>query len=184
MLVARNSLTCPPRQALATAFGIAFGSLVHATLCTLGLTVLLAKSVALFTFVKMVGASYLIFLGLKALFSGVVMVSEPSPAHVGRNISVCSAFLEGLLCNLLNPKLAIFLLSLFTQFLSTEAPINQRIGVAVVFVGENFVYWPLLVLLLQADRMRQLLHRGQVHVERVCGGLLIALGLKVAFSRE
>ncbi len=180
ILVARNAVSYPRRQALATALGIVAGCFVHATYCILGLAIIIAKSVLLFSVIKYIGATYLVYIGLKGLFSRcgeLEKVVEPR-----KSLTVRTAFIEGLLCNVLNPKLALFLLSLFTQFLSPSANIVEKIVVALVFVTESALYWPALVCLLQSTAVRDLLARVRSGVDKVCGVLLIYLGVRVAVS--
>jgi RhtB (resistance to homoserine/threonine) family protein len=185
VLITRNSIIYPRPQAFATAFGIVTGACIHATYCTLGLVVVLTKSIVLFSIVKYAGACYLMYLGLKGL------TSKPKQngldVHVDKNqssITVRAAFLQGFLCNILNPKLAIFLVSLFTQFISLDATLGEKSAVAGVFVLESFLYWPFLVFILHLRTVRAAFSRLQVYLDRGCGAVLFALGVRVAVSRE
>jgi RhtB (resistance to homoserine/threonine) family protein len=183
VIVVRNALAYPKRQAVATALGIVSGCCVHATYCTLGLALVITQSVLLFSVIKYTGACYLVYLGVKCLLSK----ADPRPLlrrvkH--ETVSVRTAYFEGLWCNLLNPKLAVFLLSLFTQFISVDAGIAQKATVAGVFVGESVVYWPLLALALQGHTVRRAFAKVQLAFDRTCGALLIYLGCRVAFSRD
>ena len=183
LLVTRNSILYPRRQALATAFGIVAGCTMHATYCALGLAFIITQSIVLFSLIRYAGACYLVYLGIKCLTSKgeAVAVTVDRSAHA--DVPVRKAFLEGFLCNALNPKLAVFLLSLFTQFISVDATLLQKVLVAAVFFGEAAIYWPALVFMLQLGPVRAVFSRVQAGVDRVCGVLLIALGVKVAFQR-
>lgn len=183
ILVTKNALLYPKRQALATAFGIVTGCVFHATYCILGLALLITQSVVLYTTLKYAGACYLIYLGLKGLKSGhsAKISQESSPV---KKVSIAKAYSEGVLCNALNPKLAVFLLSLFTQFVSISASIGDKALVAGVFVAESFFYWPLLVLFLQSNNIRKLFTRFQAVFTRIFGGLLVYVGIRVMLSAD
>ncbi|KTD74403.1 LysE family translocator [Legionella tucsonensis] len=183
ILVTKNALLYPRRQALATALGIVTGCLFHATYCILGLALIITQSIVLYTIIKYVGACYLIYLGLKGLKSKQSMKISRDFSLV-KNITVSKAYIEGVLCNALNPKLAVFLLSLFTQFVSTHASLGDKTLVAGVFISESALYWPLLVLFLQSNNVRKVFARFQVALSRVFGGLLVYLGIRVMLSTD
>lgn len=184
VLVTRNALLYPRSQALATAVGIVCGCLLHATYCILGLAVIIAQSVILFSAIKYVGAGYLIYLGVKSLFASTTPDSTTQVLRLNTMPSVREAFFQGFLCNILNPKLAMFLLSLFTQFIDVGASTADKVRVASIFIGESVVYWPLLVLLLQSPAIRGLFASMKVVLDKVCGALLVYLGLRVALGEE
>ena len=106
------------RAALITAFGINAGVLVHTVVGALGLSALLAASSEAFLAVKWAGALYLVWLGLNALFSK----AQPFGAlgGAGRE-SAWTSFRSGLIANVLNPKVALFVLAFFPQFITDEA---------------------------------------------------------------
>ncbi|CAM2741787.1 LysE type translocator [Legionella steigerwaltii] len=183
ILVTKNALIYPRRQALATAFGIVTGCLFHATYCILGLAFVITQSIVLYTTIKYAGACYLIYIGLKGLKS---KQSEKINQELSllKNITVSRAYIEGVLCNALNPKLAVFLLSLFTQFVSINASIGDKAVVAGVFVVESSLYWPLLVLFLQSNNIRKAFSNFQTALTRVFGGLLVYVGIRVMLSTD
>jgi len=159
--------------------------MAHASYCILGLALVITQSVLLFSLIKYAGAGYLVYLGVKGLFtkSGPAKTLNFERSAL-RQISLKAAFLEGFLCNILNPKLAVFLLSMFTQFIAPDATTSEKGMLASIFVGESALYWPLVVMLLQSKIMRDLFSRAQRVIDRTCGAMLIGLGLKVALSRE
>ena len=183
VLVTKNSLIYPRSQALATAFGIVTGCTVHSTYCVLGLALVITKSVVLFSTIKYAGAFYLMYLGVRGVCSKMEntpdLESKTAPA-----VSIRTAYVEGLLCNLLNPKLAVFLLSLFTQFVPVEASFFDKAGVGVVFLLESVFYWPLLVVSLQRDFVMKFFVKARTSLDRVFGGMLLLLGLRVAFTKS
>lgn len=183
LLVSKNAFLYPRRQALATAFGIVTGGLFHATYCILGLALIITQSIVLYTTIKYAGACYLIYLGLKGLKSKQSATTHQNFSSM-KNITVSRAYIEGVLCNALNPKLAVFLLSLFTQFVSMNASIGDKALVSGIFVAESALYWPLLVLFLQSDNVRKVFTNFQAALGRVFGGLLVYVGIRVMLSTD
>jgi len=183
IVITRNALSCSLREALATSFGVVCGCLLHATYCIAGLALIISQSIVLFSAVKLAGAAYLIVLGYRGLRSASPS-AELGKSACPRDLGAFRAFMEGFLCNALNPKCAVFLLSLFTQFITVDASLAARGTVAAVFVIESLIYWPLLVLLLQGGNMRRFFSRWQQSIDRICGALLITLGIRVALSRS
>ena len=103
---------------IAASFGIAGGSLVHTALAAFGMSAILAHSEAAFVAVKAVGAAYLLYLAWKALTSGAARAKAPAtlpPAPLWR------LFAEGMLTNILNPKVALFILAFLPQFVDPAA---------------------------------------------------------------
>ncbi|MCB0320066.1 MAG: LysE family transporter, partial [Bdellovibrionales bacterium] len=100
------------------------------------------------------------------------------------SISCSAAFYQGFLCNVLNPKLAVFLLSLFTQFVQVEASLLEKGIVAGIFVGESLLWWPILVLILQIPTIQSLFVSFRHILDRISGALLIVLGARVVLRSE
>jgi threonine/homoserine/homoserine lactone efflux protein len=120
-LVTKNALLHGRRPALATAVGINLGILFWTAAAALGLAALIAASQTAFTAIKLAGAAYLIFLGLQALRASRADQRANLPASVGAPISGRVALRQGLVSNLLNPKIAIFFTSLLPQSLAPTA---------------------------------------------------------------
>jgi threonine/homoserine/homoserine lactone efflux protein len=116
---------------LASIGGVALGNFANASMASLGLAAIFAASSAAFLVVKFAGAAYLMFLGLRALFSN----STP-PAAAGRApISQFNAFRDGFMVALLNPKTALFFAAFLPQFISPRAsPLGQSLLFGAVFV--------------------------------------------------
>ncbi len=183
ILITRNALTQKRGAALATAFGVIAGCLVHATYCLLGLAFIITQSILVYSTLKYLGAGYLIYIGIKGLLSKKPKVDQLQFKSAAP-LSWRAAFMQGFLCNVLNPKLAVFLLSLFTQFIKPDAPFGQKAILTSIFVLESAIYWPLLVLAFQLPLIRQRLQMLQHHIDKICGVILIGLGAKVALSRN
>jgi threonine/homoserine/homoserine lactone efflux protein len=178
-----NSLGGGRRAGIAAALGIAAGTVVHTTAAALGLSAILATSATAFTVVKLLGAAYLIFIGLRALTSRSFLPADPTVERAG---SAYAAFQRGIVTNLLNPKVALFFLAFLPQFID---PGSERKVEAFLLLGGTFITTGLawcLVLAVAAAEFRGLLIRrpgvGSV-LSRVAGATFVALGLRLALHR-
>ncbi|MEU9981888.1 LysE family translocator [Streptomyces sp. NPDC050856] len=173
---------------LAAAAGAQCGLCVHMLAAAAGLSALATTSAAAFTAVKLAGALYLVYLGVRALRDARRTVAA-RPGRPGRDRTgpdhrgVRSHFAEGLLTNVLNPKAALFFLSVLPQFVDRDAPLpGQILLLGLLDVAVGAVYWAALVAL--AGAVGQALDRPAVRRrwERVTGWLFIAIGCGVATS--
>jgi threonine/homoserine/homoserine lactone efflux protein len=116
------------RAGQAANLGIAVGGMVHVALAALGLAALLKTHPAAFEAVRWAGVGYLLWLAWKAMQAGPVVPSQVSPAPVGR------VFREAVVVNLLNPKVALFILAFLPQFVDpTRAVVPQFLMLGLVF---------------------------------------------------
>jgi threonine/homoserine/homoserine lactone efflux protein len=181
-LILRHGLARGRRGALETATGVSAGLLVWAVAAALGLAAILAASAPAFTVLKLAGAAYLVWLGLRALheaWRGSVELDEPR----GRRSS--SPFRQGLTTNLLNPKVALVFTTLIPQFVGrNEAALPEMLLFAGIFVGMGFVWLAAYALLV--GRLAEVLGRPRPRriVNAVSGTVLTALGARLAFERR
>lgn len=180
-LVMKITLERGRRAALLATLGICSGTLVHAIASALGLSVILATSAEAFTAVKLVGAAYLAYLGVQALRSS--FRDETFETVTPRRAT--TPYLQGLLSNVLNPKVAVFYLTFLPQFMAPGDNVLLR-SVAFAFAHSVMgIAWLSAVAYLLA-RIGGVLGRGGVRrwLERVTGGVLIALGARLALERR
>jgi RhtB (resistance to homoserine/threonine) family protein len=183
MLVLRSALVRGRRAGLLTVLGICAGLFIHATLSALGLSVVLVRSARAFEIVKLAGAAYLVFLGLQSVRSAARAgsVAERLPEVVGAR----RAFVEGLLNNVLNPKVAIFYLAFLPQFIGPSDPVLAKsILLAAIHFTEGVIWLSLLTVFVA--RLRGVLANPRVHraLESVTGLVLIGFGVKLATARR
>jgi threonine/homoserine/homoserine lactone efflux protein len=180
-LVAKITLERGRRAALLATIGICSGLLVHATASALGLSVILATSAEAFTLLKLAGAAYLVYLGVQALRSSF---RQEMAAPVTRRRRA-SPFLQGLLSNVLNPKVAVFYLTFMPQFISPGDNVLIRSLAFAVAHGVMGALW-LTAYAYVLSRIGAFLARSGLRswLERVTGGVLIALGLRLALERR
>ncbi|WP_346826972.1 LysE family translocator [Serratia inhibens] len=180
-LVIKNATRYPRPAAMMTAFGVTCGVATHMSYCVAGLAVVITTTPWLFNVLKYAGAVYLIWVGIQALLSrggGKLNVSNLPQQQV----SLASAFVQGYLCNLLNPKATLFFLAVFTQVLQIDSGLGEKLWYAGIILGLSALWWPVLVLLFQSMPVRRGLEKTQKVVDKLLGGMLIALGIKVALS--
>lgn len=169
---------------VASAFGICVGSVFHTCAAALGLSAFLATSAWAFSAVKLGGAAYLVFLGLRALLQRGHDLSVP--ANFKQNAPV-AAFRQGILTNILNPKVALFFLAFLPQFIDATAASKMA---AFLILGFTFVttgtIWCLVLAWFAAAFSERL--RGNATVaailNRAIGSLFVFLGLRLAFAGQ
>jgi RhtB (resistance to homoserine/threonine) family protein len=178
-LVTRNALMYGRRAALMTALGINVGILFWVTAAALGLAAVVATSAEAFAVIKLAGAVYLIYLGVQALRS-----SHQHGGELGALPSAGHAFRQGLVSNLLNPKIAVFFTSLLPQFVGTAGSAAELLVLGLLFNAMG-VCW-LLVYATVAARGRNVLGRPRVKraLDRLTGIVLITLGTRLALERR
>ena len=167
------------RIALLSALGVCTGLFFQVFAAAFGLSALLGASAAAFVAIKYAGAVYLVFLGVKTLLS---KGGQPL-AETRRPAGPLSVFGQGVLSNVLNPKVALFFLSFLPQFVdhTRTSPAAQMLLLGAVFAAMGVV-WLLAVALLSAGIGRRLRTSPGVvkALNRLSGGILIGLGLHLA----
>lgn len=184
-LVTRAALAGGRPAGLAATLGVSGGLLGHAALSALGLSALLAHSAAAYDAVRLLGAAYLLFLGVRALLDARKEGHPSEPDHQPRaRLSPFAAFSQGLLTNLLNPKVALFYLTFLPGFIRPEDDVLAR---SLLLASTHFAWGVLWLgtLVLVMGRFRAALARPAVRafLTRLTGGVLIAFGVRVALAR-
>ena len=142
-MVSRNSLLRSRRAGVLTALGIGLGVWVHVAYTLLGVGVLLAHSMVWFNAVKLVGAAYLIWLGVKMLRAKPV-AEDAAELQAEVAVSDGAALRTGFLTNALNPKTTVFVVSLFMQVVEPQTPLATQIAYGA-FISSAHVLWFALV---------------------------------------
>ena len=175
------------RSGLAAVMGINAGCLVHTFAAAIGLTAILTTSAEAFFVVKLVGAAYLVYVGISLLLQkqpdgAALDISSTLPSKTTRQ-----AFWQGFLTNVLNPKVALFFLAFLPQFISADSTTKP---VALVVLGIIFIFNSLFVtisfaaLVAQARDLFQNSSRIASWLNRCCGVLFIAIGVKLALTEK
>lgn len=166
--------------------GIISGILVHTLLAALGLSVLLANSPTAFMIVKYIGASYLCYLGLKMLITkqdGLIAYNLPVNDHTRASVlDYGQIYKQGVLTNTFNPKVALFFLAFFPQFIN---PSYAHSTLSFLLLGLTFALtgfiWCLCLALLASKFSAKLRKNPTIEVmlNRISGVVFIGLGIKL-----
>lgn len=175
LLVVRTALLSGRRVAVAVVFGSTIGCLIWATAGLVGLTALLTTSELAYDVVRILGAAYLVYLGVSALW-GKPRSREEGPVAQ----TAGSALRMGLLTNLLNPKPGVFYVSLLPQFLPHDGQWAWGALLVGIHLAIGLIWLPMVAW--TADRARRVLLRERVRtwLDRVTASVLIGLGVKLA----
>jgi len=172
-----------------SALGISAGCVVHTLACAFGLTALLAASATAFTIVKFAGAIYLIYLGVRLLFvkqSPEEGKAEEAPVRSAPK-SLRQLFTQGFVTNVLNPKVVLFFVSFFPQFVAADSPnkVVTFLALGSVFVLMSTV-WNTFVAWIAGSVTQRFSGRPAVKkwLDRVVGSAFVSLGLKLATSHR
>ncbi|MBX2834209.1 MAG: LysE family translocator [Micavibrio sp.] len=182
----RNSMSFGRKGGVMTALGLGLGVGFHTVLVLGGLALVLSQSVILFQAIKYIGAAYLVYVGFKALRAKAPNVSDIPKAKDEldyRHISAFKAIWMGLLTNALNPKAVIFFTAVFTQFISPDAPLGIMVLYAATVMIVEAGWFSLLAVLLTHEKVNRKVRAAGHWIERVCGGLMVGLGVKLALSK-
>ncbi|AIO49893.1 MULTISPECIES: LysE family translocator [Burkholderia] len=173
---------------LMSAFGISAGCCVHALACAFGLTALLAASATAFTVIKLVGAAYLIYLGVRMIIAK--QAAAPSGAAAAQAAAakpLRQLFMQGFWTNVLNPKVVLFFVSFFPQFVSADSPHKAWafLTLGAVFVAMSTV-WTSLVAWVAGSVTQRFSGKPGVKkwLDRTVGSAFVGLGLRLATSQR
>ena len=174
------------RAGTVASLGIGSGILVHICAGALGLSALLAASATAFSAVKLIGAAYLVYVGISLIRSKISTQSAPVVA-VKRAASTRGIFFQGFLTNVLNPKVALFFLAFLPQFVSSDAPSKP---LAFLFLGLIFdlngTVWNLIIAWSTA-RLTRRLGVGELfktRFKRCVGSLFVFVGFRLALAHD
>ncbi|MDT6981981.1 LysE family transporter [Streptomyces lusitanus] len=178
-MVVRNSYLYGRRTGLLGAAGVAAGVLVHVTYTMLGVGLLIASSAFLFTVVKLTGAAYLVYIGVRT-FRTRAEVTVDLEHRAG--LTPLAALRTGFLTNVLNPKTTLFVVSTFAQVVGPGTPLLRQAGYGLFMSGAHLLWFAAVALFFSHDRMRALMLRGQRVLNKVIGTALAGLGVSLALA--
>lgn len=184
-LVAKNALARGRRAAWLTTLGIAAGCAVHAAASAAGISAILARSAAAFELVKLAGAAYLVYIGMRSLLNAWRGGDPALSSQAARRELPLRSFLEGLVTNLLNPKVALFYLTFLPQFIRPGGgALRKSLALAAIHILMGLVWLTLYGWFI--SRMSRALARSSVRrkLEAITGALLVGLGARLAFERR
>ena len=185
MIVLKNVMRGGRKSGIVASVGVLCGLLIHMFFAAMGISIILMQSAEAFYVVKMLGAGYLIWLGLQSIYQsakgkGLVLKSEH---NVKNDYNFKRSFTEGFVSNILNPKVAVFYLAFFPQFINEGDSVAVKSFVLASIHYIESIIW-LLILSYSFDYIRRQFTKGSVikWINRVAGGALVALGITLIFE--
>ncbi|MFJ3926545.1 LysE family translocator [Streptomyces sp. NPDC090022] len=179
-MVVRNSYLYGRTTGLFAAAGVAAGVLVHVSYTMLGVGLLIASSTTLFTVIKLGGAAYLVWIGIRTFRARaeltVDLESKPQLTPLG-------ALRSGFLTNVLNPKTTLFVVSTFTQVVNPGTPVWQQAGYGLFMSVAHLAWFGAVALFFSGTRLRDRMLKAQKALNRVIGSVLVGLGVSLGFAR-
>jgi threonine/homoserine/homoserine lactone efflux protein len=181
-LITRSALIVGPAAARRTMLGGACGLSVHATAAALGISALLATSVAAFTTLKLAGIGYLVFLALRMLKTPEL---AGDPSHPRERTGPRRPFAQGFLSNALNPKVALFFLTFLPQFLpSHHAALPRALAFSSIFAVIYLAWFSALIRLVEGLGRALRTPRIQRRLERLTACVLLAFAVRLGTSAK
>lgn len=183
-LVSRQALLQGRRAGLWVSLGIALGLGIHIAYSAAGLATLIAHSTMWMSAIKLIGGSYLLYLGyqgIRAKAQSGVIANEPA---VIMDVAAHRLVGKGFLCNALNPKAPIYFLSLFTIVLSPNLPASTLVIYGVWIMLLQLFWFSLITLFFSQPTIRRRFLAISHWIDRVFGVAMVGLGLKVLLSKN
>jgi threonine/homoserine/homoserine lactone efflux protein len=183
ILVLKSAMLRGRGSALLTALRVLTADLIWATASVVGLTALLVSSQTALTVVRVAGAAYLFYLGVRLLRTREFNVSVEAEAGVPSKVTPARAFGEGFLCDMSNPKTVLIYASVIPQFLNASSSGLDAFVLGLVFAALGFAASVMYALVFGAART--LLSNGRVmrNVLRSSGGILVLFGVGLLVER-
>jgi threonine efflux protein len=182
ILVSQQTLSSGKRAGLLCSLGIALGLSVHILYSSLGLAALIANSSSALWSIKLLGGCYLIYLGISGLRARAGN-HQTEQLTTATESSALKTIGLGFLCNALNPKAPIYFVSLFTIVLSQDTPAQHLLIYGLWMMVLQLAWFSFLTLLLSRPLVTSKFQRMGHWIDRVAGGAMLILGLKVLATR-
>lgn len=184
VVISRNSLAYSRRSGMFTTFGVTSGVFILLGAGFLGITALIAQSETAYNAVRLVGAAYLVVLGVRSLLearTSRVVAPTVDQAVAGR-LGGGASFRMGFVTALTNPKAAVYLLAFFTTIISTNTGLGVKVTLLFLMPSITFSWYSLMAWLFSHPVLRRRYARFERWAHLVFGLLLVMLGAGVALS--
>lgn len=179
VLITSAAVAQSRRHAIWTGFGIATGSFAWASAAVLGIVSIFEVFPVLGLILKVVGVAYLIYLGVKLLRSNGFQQSDK---HQEEPRGISAGYWRGFLVNMTNPKSAAYYASVFAAFLTPDMPTWVLVVLVTTIAGMSLAWHVLLAVGLSAAPIQKQYILVSKYVDRLCGGLLLLMGLRLALD--
>jgi threonine/homoserine/homoserine lactone efflux protein len=179
-LVIKNTVNGGANKGYATSISHGLGVALYAAITATGVAALIVNTPMLFTLIQYAGAAFLLYLGIKALLSKktsniIADETEATPPTI-------NGWRDGFLIAFLNPKLAIFFIALFSQFLSAESSEQQKIIMTATVGSIDALWYCFVTFLLSRGNIINKLKENSYIVDKITGVFLVALAVKVVWN--
>lgn len=181
VITVKNSIRYSRRSGIYTSLGIGLGLSIHLSYCAAGIGFIISKSIILFTILKLLGAGYLIFIGISSILA---KGTNPGITDVktGDDLTRMQAFRTGFFTNVLNPKVTMFILSLFTLVIGPATPTYVILIISAIIIMTAITWFIIVSVFFTQLSVQRLFYKFENTINRFLGGLLVLLGIKIALS--
>ncbi len=175
VLVLRNSLNQGREAGVYSAIGISMAISIHIAYSMLGISYLISQNEWFFNLVRYLGAAYLVYLGIKGIFSS--QPASNSETIQQSEYSMWRFFMQGFLCNLLNPKTMLFFLSIFSQVISPDSS-QQHIALfyGIYMIALHGIWFSIVAVLFTSPQLQAFLLKIKHRLNQACGAGLVIFG--------
>lgn len=179
-LVIKNTVNGGVTKGYATSISHGLGVALYAAITATGVAILIVNTPIIFTLIQYAGAAFLLYLGIKSLWSKKSQFSQIEKDNTqGNNIN---GWRDGFLIAFLNPKLAIFFIALFSQFLNADSSEQQKVIMTLTIGTLDALWYCFVTLLLSKGNVIDKLKENSYIVDKVTGCFLIALALRIVIN--
>ncbi|MBQ0755552.1 MAG: LysE family translocator [Amphritea sp.] len=175
-IILRNTLQGSRRDGFITAAGLATALAIHVVLSVLGLAALIERTPILYEAIRWLGSAYLIYLGI------VYIATRSSNDDADSQESSNNPFIAGMMVSLFNPKILIMFVAIFSHIVAEVSSIALQILYCITPVAAEFGWLSMIILLLTRPSIQAWLKRARTTIERVIGGGLVLLGIKLGLG--
>ncbi len=183
VLIAQTAAGTSRRAALVATLGLTLGAAIWAAAALFALQALFTRFDWLYVALRIGGGAYLVWIGyLLIRHAGQGANAEPAPATAAA-AGEGAIFVKALLLQLSNPKVIVFFAGVFAALLPRDASPGMSPAALAVVAGNEFGYYALVSMLFSRDGARRVYDRARMWIERITGGVLALLGLKLVFDR-
>lgn len=179
-VVVKNSIRYTRQLSMMTVLGIATGITVHLSYTSLGFGLTLKHAQNILQVVQYIGGVYMGYLGIKSLIAKSEIASEEN-STLDKNIRKRSAFMQGLLCNLLNPKAAMFIIGSFSLVIRPQMPSWLLLVMCLEIICITFLWFGFLAFILTHPPVIQALKKSHGLINKAMGLLLVIFSIKLLF---
>lgn len=181
VITVKNSIRYSRRSGIYTSLGIGLGLCIHLSYCAAGIGFIISKSIILFSIIKLLGAGYLIYIGISSILA---KGSKPeiTDEKTGDDLTRLQAFKTGFFTNVLNPKVTLFILSLFTLVIGPATPAYVILIISAIIILTAFTWFTIVSIFFTQLRVQRAFYKFENTINRFLGGLLLLLGIKIALS--